>query len=153
MLHLASGERVPFDESYRLCGQCHGEKQRDWRAGVHGRRTGEWNGAQGLPAVRALPQPAPAALQAAGAAAARRGRPTRPGDVDEETVHGRTTRRRRASGLTRRRVRDRVAAAAAAGWLLTACGPRRLHEIPQDELREAIDEMEREYTRASTARP
>jgi hypothetical protein len=43
-LHLASGERVPFGESYRLCGQCHGEKLRDWRAGVHGRRTGQWNG-------------------------------------------------------------------------------------------------------------
>jgi hypothetical protein len=43
-LHLASGERVPFEESYRLCGQCHGEKLRDWRAGVHGRRTGSWNG-------------------------------------------------------------------------------------------------------------
>ena len=43
-LHLASGERVPFEASYRLCGQCHGEKLRDWRAGVHGRRTGEWNG-------------------------------------------------------------------------------------------------------------
>jgi hypothetical protein len=43
-LHLASGERVGFEESYRLCGQCHGEKLRDWRAGVHGRRTGEWNG-------------------------------------------------------------------------------------------------------------
>jgi hypothetical protein len=43
-LHLASGERVSFEESYRLCGQCHGEKLRDWRAGVHGRRTGEWNG-------------------------------------------------------------------------------------------------------------
>ena len=47
VLHLASGERVPFDESYRLCGQCHGEKYRDWRAGVHGRRTGNWNGAKG----------------------------------------------------------------------------------------------------------
>ncbi|MCX6543636.1 MAG: hypothetical protein NTV05_04385 [Acidobacteria bacterium] len=43
-LHLASGELVPFEESYRLCGQCHGEKFRDWRAGVHGRRTGDWNG-------------------------------------------------------------------------------------------------------------
>lgn len=43
-LHLASGERVPFDESYRLCGQCHGEKLRDWAVGIHGRRTGEWNG-------------------------------------------------------------------------------------------------------------
>ncbi len=43
-LHLASGERISFEESYRLCGQCHGEKLRDWRAGVHGRRTGSWNG-------------------------------------------------------------------------------------------------------------
>ena len=43
-LHLASGELVSFDESYKLCGQCHGEKFRDWRAGVHGRRTGYWNG-------------------------------------------------------------------------------------------------------------
>jgi hypothetical protein len=43
-LHLASGEPVSFEESYRLCGQCHGEKLRDWRAGVHGRRTGMWNG-------------------------------------------------------------------------------------------------------------
>jgi len=46
-LHLAGGDRVPFEESYRLCGQCHGEKYRDWRAGVHGRRTGQWNGQKG----------------------------------------------------------------------------------------------------------
>lgn len=44
MLHLAGGELVPFEESYRLCGQCHGDKYRDWRAGVHGRRTGHWDG-------------------------------------------------------------------------------------------------------------
>ena len=31
-----------------------------------------------------------------------------------------------------------VAAAAAAGFLLTACGPRRLREIPKDKLRKAI---------------
>jgi len=43
-LRLASGALVPFTESYRLCGQCHGEKLRDWRAGVHGKRTGEWDG-------------------------------------------------------------------------------------------------------------
>lgn len=43
-LRLASGERIDFDESYRLCGQCHGDKYRDWRAGVHGKRTGRWNG-------------------------------------------------------------------------------------------------------------
>ena len=45
-LHLASGEKVRFEESYRLCGQCHGEKLRDWRAGVHGRRSGHWNGSK-----------------------------------------------------------------------------------------------------------
>ena len=45
-LRLASGTLVPFTESYRLCGQCHGDKYRDWRAGVHGRRVGEWNGAK-----------------------------------------------------------------------------------------------------------
>jgi hypothetical protein len=70
-LHLASGELVPFEESYRLCGQCHGDKLRDWRAGVHGRRTGEWNGHKRYllcahchnphePRFKALaPQPAP----------------------------------------------------------------------------------------------
>jgi hypothetical protein len=43
-LHLANGDRVPFGESYQVCGQCHGEKYRDWQAGVHGRRVGDWNG-------------------------------------------------------------------------------------------------------------
>lgn len=44
MLHTASGELIDFTESYKLCGQCHGPKLRDWRAGIHGRRTGNWNG-------------------------------------------------------------------------------------------------------------
>lgn len=44
MLHLTNGELVPFGESYRLCGQCHGDKYRDWRVGVHGKRIGYWNG-------------------------------------------------------------------------------------------------------------
>ncbi|WP_257309564.1 cytochrome c3 family protein [Geothrix fuzhouensis] len=43
-LHLASGEKVSFTASYLLCGQCHGDKLRDWRVGVHGKRTGNWNG-------------------------------------------------------------------------------------------------------------
>jgi hypothetical protein len=43
-LHLASGELIEFTESYKLCGQCHGDKYRDWRAGVHGRRSGNWDG-------------------------------------------------------------------------------------------------------------
>ena len=43
-LRLASGKLIGFDESYKLCGQCHGDKLRDWKVGVHGKRTGEWNG-------------------------------------------------------------------------------------------------------------
>lgn len=43
-LHLVSGEKIDFTVSYRLCGQCHGDKYRDWRVGVHGKRTGSWNG-------------------------------------------------------------------------------------------------------------
>src|ERR1039457_7432264 len=43
-LRLVSGELIDFSESYRLCGQCHGAKFRDWQVGVHGKRTGNWNG-------------------------------------------------------------------------------------------------------------
>jgi len=43
-LRLANGELLDFNESYRLCGQCHGDKLRDWKVGVHGKRKGMWNG-------------------------------------------------------------------------------------------------------------
>jgi len=43
-LKLASGKVLDFKESYKLCGQCHGDKYRDWKVGVHGKRTGDWNG-------------------------------------------------------------------------------------------------------------
>jgi hypothetical protein len=43
-LHLADEGRVAFDESWRLCTQCHANKLADWRAGVHGKRTGSWWG-------------------------------------------------------------------------------------------------------------
>jgi hypothetical protein len=45
-LRLANGTPIGFDESYRLCGQCHGTIFRDWREGIHGRREGYWNGAK-----------------------------------------------------------------------------------------------------------
>lgn len=38
-----------------------------------------------------------------------------------------------------------VAAAAAAGFLLTACGPQRLYEVPKARLRKMIDDMTAEY--------
>jgi uncharacterized CHY-type Zn-finger protein len=43
-LILAGGKQLAFSESYKLCGQCHGPKIRDWKLGIHGKRTGEWNG-------------------------------------------------------------------------------------------------------------
>ena len=35
---------VEFEDSWQLCTQCHGKKLADWRAGVHGKRTGHWRG-------------------------------------------------------------------------------------------------------------
>jgi len=45
-VRLTSGALVPLAESHRLCGQCHGDKHRDWRTGVHGKRIGSWSGAK-----------------------------------------------------------------------------------------------------------
>ena len=43
-LRLIKGELISFEESYLLCGQCHGTIYSDWRLGIHGRRVGQWNG-------------------------------------------------------------------------------------------------------------
>lgn len=43
-LRLASGKLISFEQSEYLCGQCHGTIFRDWKVGVHGKRTGMWNG-------------------------------------------------------------------------------------------------------------
>lgn len=43
-LKLFSGEEVSIEESYRVCGQCHGAVYRDWSNGVHGKRIGNWYG-------------------------------------------------------------------------------------------------------------
>jgi Fe-S-cluster-containing dehydrogenase component len=38
-----------------------------------------------------------------------------------------------------------AAGLAGAGWVLTGCGPKRLHEMPKERLREAVQDMERRY--------
>ncbi len=38
------GEVIHFDQSFLLCGQCHGRNQKDWLFGVHGKRVGNWSG-------------------------------------------------------------------------------------------------------------
>jgi molybdopterin-containing oxidoreductase family iron-sulfur binding subunit len=52
----------------------------------------------------------------------------------------------KSEGITRRKFAT-AAAAAAAGFVLTACGPKRLYEMPRDRLRKALDDMEREYSK------
>ena len=44
LLPLSDGKLIDFQHSYLLCGKCHGTKYRDWRYGIHGKRTGYWNG-------------------------------------------------------------------------------------------------------------
>jgi formate-dependent nitrite reductase cytochrome c552 subunit len=43
-LRLAGGEEIKFEESHMVCGQCHGNVYNDWKKGIHGKRTGSWNG-------------------------------------------------------------------------------------------------------------
>ena len=71
-LALLAGGTASFDESHRLCGQCHGEKSRDWNIGAHGKHVGGWRGqkhrlactdchdphAPARPSVTAMPGPA-----------------------------------------------------------------------------------------------
>lgn len=48
-------------------------------------------------------------------------------------------------GTTFSRRRFASCAAAAAGWIMTGCGPRQLREMPRARIRKAIKELEREY--------
>ncbi len=43
-LRLINGLPVNFNEYYRLCEQCHRRVYREWKMGVHGKRTGRWDG-------------------------------------------------------------------------------------------------------------
>lgn len=36
------GKKISFDQPQKLCGKCHGQILRDWREGIHGKRTGGW---------------------------------------------------------------------------------------------------------------
>lgn len=40
------GSLVTFNESYRLCLSCHGDKKADYDAGIHGKDVGGWASAQ-----------------------------------------------------------------------------------------------------------
>ena len=44
LLRLVDGTFISFDEGYKVCGQCHAEKYRDWSLNIHGKEIGQWNG-------------------------------------------------------------------------------------------------------------
>ena len=44
------GSRIPYDESYKLCGQCHYQRL-DWFFGGHGKRQGAWEDQRKIPAA------------------------------------------------------------------------------------------------------
>jgi hypothetical protein len=47
-LRTLTGEKLDFDESPRLCGQCHSARFRDWAFGAHGKRAASWKGERQL---------------------------------------------------------------------------------------------------------
>jgi hypothetical protein len=40
------GDAIDFDQSHLQCGQCHGNRHRDWWYGGHGKRASGWNEAR-----------------------------------------------------------------------------------------------------------
>ncbi len=36
--------KVDFDEAWKVCGQCHSNRQKDWYYGAHGKRVYDWKG-------------------------------------------------------------------------------------------------------------
>jgi hypothetical protein len=43
-LRTLAGEPATFDESWKVCGQCHYQPQQDWAFGAHGKRVENWEG-------------------------------------------------------------------------------------------------------------
>jgi hypothetical protein len=44
VLVLLGGARVPLDQAYRMCAQCHAPQVREWEGGAHGKRLDGWRG-------------------------------------------------------------------------------------------------------------
>lgn len=43
LLKTLRGDTVPYNRSYRICGQCHFEQLRDWKGGAHGKQVKGWD--------------------------------------------------------------------------------------------------------------
>ena len=49
MLTSRNGAEIDFDAAYRLCGECHYDRERDWAHGAHGKRVGAWSSPDAIP--------------------------------------------------------------------------------------------------------
>ncbi|MEN8165960.1 MAG: cytochrome C [Pseudomonadota bacterium] len=43
-LRTVRGDKVDFNDAWRVCGQCHSNRQKDWYYGAHGKRVSTWDG-------------------------------------------------------------------------------------------------------------
>jgi hypothetical protein len=43
------GRPVDYDAAYKVCGQCHSQREKDWHFGGHGKRAGAWNAPRDIP--------------------------------------------------------------------------------------------------------
>lgn len=41
-LHSITNKKIAFDNSFKVCAQCHQEQHKDWAGGAHGKRIGGW---------------------------------------------------------------------------------------------------------------
>jgi hypothetical protein len=41
-LKSLTGKKIDFNNSYKLCSQCHTKQFEDWKGGAHGKRIGSW---------------------------------------------------------------------------------------------------------------
>ena len=42
VLHSVTNKAYDFNNSFKVCAQCHQEKHKDWAGGAHGKRIGGW---------------------------------------------------------------------------------------------------------------
>lgn len=47
-LNNEMGEQVAYENTYRVCGRCHGSQRQDWYFGAHGKRVANWRGEREL---------------------------------------------------------------------------------------------------------
>lgn len=42
MLHTGTNKPIKFNDSYKMCGQCHSPQYKDWQGGAHGKQVESW---------------------------------------------------------------------------------------------------------------